>query len=267
MNLPLVCIGLITFSSGSAPPPQGEILKLKDGTELRYAISLPKAARKKQPVPLIMALHYAWNGATPPANYGAEFMSLLIEPALGRLGAIIVAPVCPDQSWTVTRSEEAVLELISSLESRYEVERSKVLITGFSLGGYGTWYMAARHPEIFSAAIPMAARPMPEWVEKIDRLPLFVIHSRRDQVVPIGPTEQSMALLKKKGVPVKFLVIDDLGHYDTPGYVEYLAEAVPWVKQVWAGRWRAGRGTGPPGASAMRVCPAGGLSNHQIQVR
>jgi predicted peptidase len=236
MRLLRTCSILLVLFSSAASQSKDAVLRLKDGTEMRYGISVPKSARANQPVPLVIALHYAWNGPRPSAYYGKEFMTLLIEPGLRKLGAIIAAPDCPGQNWTNPKSEEAILELIADLQSRYPVDRSRIVITGFSLGGFGTWYMAALHPEIFSAAIPIAGRPRPEWIGKIDRLPMFVIHSRNDAVVPLEPTAHAVEELTKRGTPVEFLVVDGLGHYDTPSYAEYLGKAVPWMKRVWAKR-------------------------------
>ena len=58
-------------------------------------------------------------------------------------------------------------------------------MTGFSMGGAGTWHFASRFPERFSAAIPMAGRPPADigaW-----KMPVLAIHSRSDEVVPIAP--------------------------------------------------------------------------------
>jgi predicted peptidase len=39
------------------------------------------------------------------------------------------------------------------------VDRARVLITGFSMGGRGTWYMAARHADLLTGVIVMATEP------------------------------------------------------------------------------------------------------------
>ena len=42
--------------------------------------------------------------------------------------------------------------------------------------------------------------------------------------------------LRAAGGRVEFLRINDLGHFQTPGYVEYLARTVRWLRRdVWAG--------------------------------
>jgi predicted esterase len=67
-------------------------------------------------------------------------------------------------------------------------------------------------------------------------MPIYVVHSRDDELIPIGPVERAAAELKALGGNVEFVAIDaGIGHHETPRYVPYLEGAVPWVRQVWEG--------------------------------
>jgi len=212
-------------------------MQLSDGSQIRYAVSVPSGYDGSKAVPLVLALHYGWGGdGPPPQNYGEGFMRLLVEPALRELGAIIVAPDCPAPArrWSEPGSNRAVMELLDHVRSEYRIDPDRILVTGFSLGGHGSWFMASEHSDIFSAAIPMAGRAQPEWLEKIDAIPLYVIHARNDDVVPFAGAEEAVAAVKAKGVPVEFVVAEKLTHYDTARYVTYLRDAMPWIERVWA---------------------------------
>jgi predicted peptidase len=91
----------------------------------------------------------------------------------------------------------------------YSIDRARIAVSGFSMGGAGSWHFAARYPERFSAAISVAGRP-PESVSGW-RLPILAIHSRDDQVMPIGPTETRIAELQKSGVHAKLIAHSDAG--------------------------------------------------------
>ena len=108
---------------------------------------------------------------------------------------------------------------------------SKVLVTGFSMGGAGAWYLAGRHPDRFSAALPIAARPSSEPVEW--KVPLYVIHSRDDEAIQLAPIEDRVAQMQAQGADVKLVVIDGVTHYETALFAKSLSEAVPWVREVW----------------------------------
>ncbi len=227
----LVVAGLVSVTL-AANASEDRLLPLDDGTELRYGLHLPTTL-DKGPVPLIVGLHYGWGGARPPAYYGRDYMNLLVVPALADLDAIIIAPDCPGRGWGDPRSDAAIMALIESVRAEFPIDPDRIVVTGFSLGGMGTWAFVSRHPELVSAAIPVAGRPSTEIVAAWDGTPVFAVHSERDDVVPIGPTRDAIGALRERGFNVELEVVEDLTHYQTPRFAEPLRRAVAWLEQVW----------------------------------
>lgn len=202
------------------------ILSQSDGPLIHYAISVPRGYRD-QPVPLILALHFGGD----PRGAGHAMVQILIQPALADLGAIIVAPDSLGGGWSTAMNERAVSALLAAVEKSYAIDRKRVIVTGFSMGGQGTWYWGDKYPDQFSAAIPISGTPTPSassW-----RIPVFAVHSRDDQVQPIGPTEQRIAELKKRGINAQIVVLNGIEHFETYKFVSGLHQAVPWVQQIW----------------------------------
>jgi len=239
-----------------AAPIQRQMLTLDDGSGVRYAIVVPEGYDGSEEVPLVLALHFGWGQALPP-NYSAIFLEILVEPALRELGAIIVAPLCPARTWVDPTSEEAVLALLDHVREEYHIDDARTLVTGFSLGGMGTWYYASKHAELFTAAIPMASSPRiaqtsesgaeyvqryvesgsVEWPDALLEMPIYIMHSRDDELISIEPVERAAAELEALGGNVEFLAIDaGIGHHETPRYVPYLQRAVPWLREIWRDR-------------------------------
>lgn len=206
----------------------------------RYTLAIPTGYSGHQPVPLVLALHYGGH-VTP--FYGRHMLTDLIEPALRRLGAIIAAPDCTASDWTQPQSEADVLALLDHLQEAFVIDPKKIMMTGYSKGGQGTWYLAARHPERFSAALVMAGWPQPDVVDVEWNVPLYVIHSREDQVVHLEPTETAVKRLQARGVSVELVVLTGITHYETSRFVEPLRAAVPWIERVWS---RGGTGNTSP---------------------
>ena len=204
--------------------------KVLPSGDQRYTIAVPAGYTGDQPVPLVIALHF---GGEVTPFYGRTILEELVEPALRDLGAIIVAPDCPTNSWTDPQSEKAVLELLAYVEKNYAVDAQRRLITGYSLGGTGTWYLTARNPDRFSAAVIMAGWP-PQAIEEVEwKIPLVIIHSRQDEIVPLQPTEDFANTLQAKGAPVKMVILDGITHYEVFRFVEPLRTTVSWVESVW----------------------------------
>jgi predicted peptidase len=199
--------------------------------EVLYSVSVPDGYQPQTPAPLVIVLH---PGGQRPRYYGAQFMRRLVEPALRPLKPIMIAPDCPTRAWSDPGCEKSVTTLVAAAMRSYNVDRKRVLLVGYSMGGSGTWYMAARHPDLFTAAIPMAASTRDLSIDQLGRQPTYVIHSRADEVVPFEPAEEIARDLKKLKRDVEFEAVDDLTHFDMASYVDALRRAGRWV----AGRWK-----------------------------
>jgi predicted peptidase len=215
----------------AAPALLQRTLVAPDAGRILYGIAIPPGYSAREPRPLVVALH---PGGPRTPYYGLSFLRGIVAPALGDLGAIMVAPDCPPPgSWSDAAGERAVLALVENVMKEYAVDRRRILVTGFSMGGRGTWFMASRHADLFTAAIPIAGSPGSEPLERLGRIPTYVIHSRDDEVVPFAQDEQAARELEKRGRAVRFEALAGIGHYQMGGYVDALARAGRWVVEQW----------------------------------
>jgi predicted peptidase len=178
---------------------------------------------------VIIALHFG--GPMTPFK-GGVLLSGLVEPALRELGAIIAAPDCPVDDWTNLQSERAVIALLDHLQNAYSIDSAKALITGYSLGGIGTWHIAARHQDRFAAALPISARPPADAANVEWKIPLYAVHSKRDELFPVELTDATVRHLQAKGASVHLALVDDATHFEVHRFVEPLRATVPWMKEV-----------------------------------
>ena len=125
---------------------------------VHYAISIPAASATSSLVPLVLALHFSAN----PQGAGRAVLEILVQPALAELGAIIVAPDSLGGDWQSSDNDRAVNDLLDAVIKSYKIDTKKIVVTGFSMGGRGTWYFGEKYPNRFSAAIPVAGFP-PQW--------------------------------------------------------------------------------------------------------
>ena len=218
-NLPVLAPGLHSLTLLRANEPA-----------IHYAISIPSDYSPPARVPLILALHFGVRGGDS-AGAGRDVVEILIGPALAELGAIIVAPDSMQGDWSSPENESAVNALLDMVLASYSIDRKQIAVTGFSMGGTGSWHFAAKYPKRFSAAIPVAGRPPASasgW-----RLPILAIHSRNDQVAPIGPTETRIAELQESGVNAKLIALNGITHFETYRFVDGLRQAIPWLREIW----------------------------------
>jgi poly(3-hydroxybutyrate) depolymerase len=92
---------------------------------IHYALSVPPRHRG-EPMPLVLALHFGGN----PDGAGRSMLDILIDPALGDLGAVIVAPDSLGGGWSSAQNERAVNALLAGVEKSYAIDRRKIIVTG-----------------------------------------------------------------------------------------------------------------------------------------
>ncbi len=210
-----------------------KIAELKSGLKLHYTLSLPRPFSMNKSYPLVVALHY---GGKVTPFFAKDFMISFVEPALKDLEAILVAPDCPSEGWTNTISEAAILELIFLLMEEYNIDSNCLALLGYSLGGSGTWYMAARHPDIFPVAIPISAPADPLTTPVVKDIPLLIIHGELDDVYPLHEVKNLYKRQIKYVKETKMVVVDKAGHHDLLRFIPSLKTSIPWIKKMWEER-------------------------------
>ncbi len=149
--------------------------------------------------------------APPPPRNDAPFDTNPIPSDWGTLrdrgdGSVINA-------WIRMANELEYMVRITAAD--YRVDRKRISISGLSMGGFGTFGIAAAHPEMFAAIAPVCGGGDPATLDKLaaSQRPIWVFHGGRDRVVaPIESLQMVNALLAKGHRNVKFTVQEDLGH-------------------------------------------------------
>lgn len=231
IRLAAVCLLMLLARPAAAADVRNLTFRMPDGTDVLYGLLVPDTYKPSQPAPLILALH---PGGQRMRYYGSAYTRAIVAPASASLNAVIVAPDCPAESWANAGADAAVIALLAHVMGEYSIDRRRVLVVGYSMGGRGTWFMSSRHQDLFTAAIPMAAATGDDPVGSLATMPTYIIHSRRDEVVPFGPAERNARDLERLGRTVKFEPVTELTHFDMIAYVPALRRAVTWVADQWA---------------------------------
>lgn len=129
-------------------------------------------------------------------------------PAMGRMN-----PDDNPRGWNTIAGD--VMAMLDHVMANYKGDPKRVYLTGISLGGFGTWYLAARHPERFAAMVPVVGFGVPSQAAPIAeaKLPLWVIAGGRDNVVKVRHFYPALNELERLGHPeVRFTIEADMGH-------------------------------------------------------
>ena len=207
-------------SAGDEHPAQQEKSFEKEVTikvKLNYLLYLPKRyAEESRQWPVILFLHGAGESGDDLAKVKRAGPPKLV--ANQDLPFIIISPQSPRMGWNV----DALNGLLDEVIANHRVDKDRVYLTGLSMGGYGTWALAAAHPEKFAAIAPICGGGDPKTAAKLKNLPTWVFHGAKDPTVPLSRSEDMVKALKEAGSNPKFTVYPEAKHdswtetYDNP---------------------------------------------------
>ena len=123
---------------------------------------------------------------------------------------VTVSPQCKNGfAW----SPAQLMLLLDHIEKNYKIDKSRVYITGLSMGGFGTWMCLNESPKRFAAAAPICGGAKPDWAEKLTDVPIWAFHGDQDFVVTLDHTQKMVdALRKAGGKKILFTVYAGVGH-------------------------------------------------------
>jgi len=111
--------------------------------------------------------------------------------------------------------EADLLYMIENTLTNYHVNEQKVYLTGLSYGGFGTWYMASKYPEKFTAIAPVVGWGHPSLMAPIaeHKIPVWQFAGGKDNAVPIQYFYSGLDKLLQLGhQSIRFTVYEELGH-------------------------------------------------------
>jgi predicted peptidase len=220
-------LALGTALSAQAAPAQKPRTATIRST-IDYLTFLPKSySAKGDPVPLIIFLHGS-------GESGSDLNKVKVwgPPAIAEKDPafpfMVVSPQAPEGEWW---HANLLKGMIDEVLAKYNVDRSRVYLTGLSMGGYGAWDLAIQYPEYFAALAPVCGGGNTLRIGRLKQIPTWVFHGLKDDSVPERESAVMVAALKAAGGDVKYTVLPDAGHVGAWVYAYGEAGLFDWFLQ------------------------------------
>ncbi|MBR6738033.1 MAG: dienelactone hydrolase family protein [Clostridia bacterium] len=185
-----------------------------DETKMNYAVAIP--SKQGDNLPLLIYLHGAGERGVNFEHVYRHGIPKLIKEGL-ELNAIVLYPQCPAKFiWNNMVKE--LKSLIDDVIKQYSIQKDRVLLTGSSMGGYGTWELAMCYPETFAAIAPVAGGGVVWRTEKLKDVPVLCYHGENDTVVPISQSKIMVEHTNLNGGFAELTVLKEFGHNDGIDY-------------------------------------------------
>lgn len=215
---------LIIFVSGLGSKMDSEALagqsekkltkKIEKEVQGRYLLYLPKGYEKESEKrwPMMMFLHGAGERGDNLDLVKLHGPAMMVESGK-EFPFILISPQCPAGKWWSELEQLLFLEaLLDDITAEYNVDVSRVYLTGLSMGGFGTWALAMEQPGRFAAIAPICGGGMKFLAYRLKDVPTWVFHGEDDNVVPLSYSQGMVDALKLAGGDVRFTIYPKTGH-------------------------------------------------------
>jgi predicted peptidase len=175
-----------------------------------YLLYIPGQYKKEEKLwPLILYLHGASLRGSDIEKVKRYGLPAMLETRRD-FPFFVISPQCLDgKDWSDT---ESLIALVDEICSEYSIDADRIYLTGVSLGGNGTWYLAYCHPERFAAAAPICGVADTAWAPSFRNLPVWVFHGLQDTKISINYSFDMVNAIIAHGGTAKYTFYPDDGH-------------------------------------------------------
>jgi poly(3-hydroxybutyrate) depolymerase/prenyltransferase beta subunit len=199
-----------------------------DTGDRKYSVYVPEGYDGTKPFPVILFLH----GSGERGTDGVVCAQAGIGPAIfnrpGGIPAIVVIPQAR-RTWAAgSIDSKAALQALDDVIASYKTDPTRIVLTGLSMGGQGSWDLASTHPDRFSAVVPICGGGDPETIPQIGNLPVWTFCGDADSDSTVLHMREMVEGLRRAGNPAKITEYRGVGHnswdraYNNPELIDWM---------------------------------------------
>ena len=176
----------------------------ESGLTLPYRLFKPLNYDPSKEYPLVLFMHGAGErGTNNTSQINGNIDNLLAHVKTTAYSAFLLAPQS-DSSWLSydeppSNATRMTLSVISQLEHEFSVDKSRLYVTGLSMGGGGTWDMIGRRPGMFAAAVPICGYGDTDRASVMVSQPIWAFHAADDPTVSVAYTREMVNAVRDAG--------------------------------------------------------------------
>jgi predicted peptidase len=200
------------------------------GTAYKYQVYVPDDWSRGEKWPIILFLHGSGERGDDGLLQTAVGLPVAIRNDRSRFPAVIVIPQCRKGVWwRDAPMDEVAIKTLEAAQKEFHGDLQRTYLTGLSMGGYGTWHLAAKFPGRFAALVPICGgviRPeelkknpptSQELYENVAKkigsgTPVWIFHGDADDSVPVSESRNMAAAMKELNGEVHYTEYPEVGH-------------------------------------------------------
>jgi predicted peptidase len=208
-------LGLTSTSLEAGDAKTGFVNKTyKDGdANIKYVVFVPKTYDGTKEFPVILFLHGAGETGTDGEKQVKVGLGKAIRDKKQDFPFIAIFPQSQKGGWKADSAEgKRAVAILDEVLKEYKTDKKRVYLTGLSMGGSGTWSLAAAHPERWAAIAPICGSADLKTAEKIKDVPCWSFCGDKDNPKLVENNRSMAKALKAAGSSARYEEYPGVGH-------------------------------------------------------
>lgn len=193
----------------------------KDETgEHKYVVFVPVNYRADKPSPAILFLHGAGERGKDNRLQLTAGLAPFVHARTKTFPFVVVFPQCESSEARILEAWQAnspdgrrALLALEDAQKRYTIDPKRIVLSGWSMGGYGAWSLAMAEPTRWSAVVPLAGGGDPDKIAAMKDVPVWAFHGANDKLVKPEAGRKMVDALTAAGGTATFTELPNIGHY------------------------------------------------------
>ncbi|MDF1743156.1 MAG: alpha/beta hydrolase-fold protein [Gimesia sp.] len=192
----------------------------KDATgEHRYVVFIPKSYSPEKKYPVILFRHGAGERGSDGLKQTLVGLGPIVKQQASDFPFVVVFPQAENMKellrggWLAeTGDSKRALQILDTVMKDYSIDSKQQILTGWSMGGYGAWSLAAAFPKRWSAVAPLSGGGKSELAANLKQVPIWAFHGAKDRAVLPAESKQIVDAVKQAGGNPRYTLVPDAGH-------------------------------------------------------
>ena len=228
-----------------------------DGVSVRYQVFVPADYTPANAWPVLLFLHGSGERGDDGLKQTQVGLPAAIRSDRSRFPMLVVMPQARNDTRWYGASAKQAMAALEAVTAEFHGDRERTYLSGLSMGGQGTWLLAAQHPGRFAAIAPVCGflrlkndddvidpavdaalvaefpealqdDPSAAFAQRIGPVPVWIFHGALDDVVPVHNARRMDAAMRALGGDVRYSEFPQANHnawdaaYAEPGLVPWL---------------------------------------------
>jgi predicted peptidase len=178
-----------------------------------FVLFVPKDYKGDKEYPVILFLHGAGETGTDGKRQSQTGIGPAIKKREKSFGFITIMPQAETRGWGADGpNAKRALAILEQVQKEYKTDPKRVYLTGLSMGGFGTWSLAAKYPDKWAAIAPVCGGGNVKDAAKLKDLPIWNFHGDADTAVKVDLSRNLIKAIEEAGGKPKYTEYPGVGH-------------------------------------------------------